>query len=190
MIVGAVLLLAAALGFVVAELFVPTHGVLAVIAGICALGAVVVASSVSVALGVGFGLVVVVATPAVFFYAAKIYPQTAVGKRVLLAPPSPAMTDSGEIPEAVVGDRGVAMTVLRPAGSVEIRGRRVNCVSEAEVIGLSLRGHSSKLIASRLGISEGTVTNHKRNVYEKLGIHSQSQLFSLFLEALTGGTAP
>jgi membrane-bound serine protease (ClpP class) len=149
-IIGAVLLLVAALGFVVAELFVPTHGVLAVIAGICALAAVVVASSVSVVLGVGFGLVVVVATPVVFFYAAKIYPQTAVGKRVLLAPPSPVMTDSGEIPEAAVGDRGVAMTVLRPAGSVEIRGRRVNCVSEAEVIGAGTAVEVIRVAGSRV----------------------------------------
>jgi membrane-bound serine protease (ClpP class) len=149
-IIGAVLLLVAALGFVVAELFVPTHGVLAVIAGICALAAVVVASSVSVALGVGFGVLVVVATPVVFFYAAKIYPQTAVGKRVLLAPPSPAMTERGEIPEAVVGDRGVAMTVLRPAGSVEIRGRRVSCVSEAEVIGAGTAVEVIRVAGSRV----------------------------------------
>lgn len=59
---------------------------------------------------------------------------------------------------------------------------------EVEVIGLSLRGHSSKLIAHQLGISEGTVTNHKRNVYDKLSIHSQSQLFSLFLAALADGS--
>ena len=60
---------------------------------------------------------------------------------------------------------------------------------EVEVVGLSLRGHSSKLIAHELGISEGTVTNHKRNVYEKLGVHSQTQLFSLFLTTLTGDPA-
>ncbi|MBL8269277.1 helix-turn-helix transcriptional regulator [Steroidobacter sp.] len=56
---------------------------------------------------------------------------------------------------------------------------------EVEVIGLSLRGHSAKLIARELGISEATVTNHKRNVYEKLGVHSQSQLFSMFLNTLS-----
>lgn len=58
---------------------------------------------------------------------------------------------------------------------------------EVEVVGLSLRGHSSKLIGRALGISDGTVTNHKRNVYEKLGVHSQSQLFSLFLSTLSDG---
>lgn len=61
---------------------------------------------------------------------------------------------------------------------------------EVEVIALSLRGHSAKLIARELSISEATVTNHKRNVYEKLGVHSQSQLFSMFLNTLTATDAP
>ena len=74
--------------------------------------------------------------------------------------------------------------VIRNMGAGQLTPR------EAEVIALSLRGHSSKLIAHRLGISEGTVTNHKRNVYEKLGVHSQSQLFSLFLETLSREPRP
>ncbi|MGS1120189.1 helix-turn-helix transcriptional regulator [Rhodanobacter sp. UC4436_H3] len=78
---------------------------------------------------------------------------------------------------------------IQSAGGIDgvIRNMRPEQITprEVEVIGLSLRGYSSKLIADQLGISEGTVTNHKRNVYDKLGIHSQSQLFSLFLDTLT-----
>ena len=134
MIVGAVFLLVAALGFVAAELFVPTHGLLALIAGVCALAAVVVASYASLTLGLFFGLAVVVAGPIIFFWAARIYPQTPVGRRVLLAPPLPSTTDAGDEPPVLAGDRGIAMTTLRPAGNVEIGERRINCVSEAEVI--------------------------------------------------------
>lgn len=79
---------------------------------------------------------------------------------------------------------------IHSAGGIEgvIRNMRRGQLTprEVEVIGLLLRGHSSKLIAHRLGISEGTVTNHKRNVYEKLAIHSQTQLFSMFLRTLSG----
>lgn len=79
------------------------------------------------------------------------------------------------------------------AGGIEevIRNMRPGELTprEVEVIALALRGYSSKLIARELEISEGTVTNHKRNVYDKLGIHSQGQLFSLFLDALTHGAA-
>jgi DNA-binding CsgD family transcriptional regulator len=48
-----------------------------------------------------------------------------------------------------------------------------------------LKGHSAKSMARTLDIEEGTVTNHKRNLYAKLGIHSQAQLFDRFLRTLT-----
>lgn len=55
---------------------------------------------------------------------------------------------------------------------------------EVDIVDLAIKGHSSKSIAHLLDISEGTVINHKRNVYSKLGISSQSQLFHIFLQAL------
>lgn len=60
---------------------------------------------------------------------------------------------------------------------------------EVDIIELSLKGHSSKSIAAQLSIGEGTVTNHKRNVYAKLAVNSQAQLFHLFLQALSRDTA-
>ena len=70
----------------------------------------------------------------VFFAVARLYPHTPIGRRLLLAPPPPQDTDDVQPDLPHVGDRGVAMTVLRPAGSVDIAGRRVNCVSEGEII--------------------------------------------------------
>jgi DNA-binding NarL/FixJ family response regulator len=49
-----------------------------------------------------------------------------------------------------------------------------------------LRGHSSKSIARDLGIAPGTVMVHKRNLFSKLGITSQYELFSLFIDKLSG----
>jgi DNA-binding CsgD family transcriptional regulator len=48
-----------------------------------------------------------------------------------------------------------------------------------------LKGHSAKSIAGALDIEEGTVSNHKRNIYAKVGVHSQAQLFDRFLRTLT-----
>jgi DNA-binding CsgD family transcriptional regulator len=42
-------------------------------------------------------------------------------------------------------------------------------------------------MAAVLNIEEGTVTNHKRNIYAKIGVHSQAQLFDRFLRTLTTG---
>ena len=55
---------------------------------------------------------------------------------------------------------------------------------EREVVECMLKGHSARSIAKLLEIEEGTVTNHKRNIYAKLEVHSMAQLFNLFLSSL------
>ncbi|WP_060481003.1 helix-turn-helix transcriptional regulator [Pseudomonas sp. NBRC 111119] len=54
---------------------------------------------------------------------------------------------------------------------------------ELEVGQLVLSGYSSKEIAGKLEISVETVKVHRKHMYSKLGIKSQSELFSLFLQA-------
>ena len=56
---------------------------------------------------------------------------------------------------------------------------------EREVTHLLLRGHSVKSAARALEIAPGTVMVHKRNVFQKLGISSQYELFSRFIEELS-----
>ncbi|MCY1261827.1 Bacterial regulatory protein, luxR family [compost metagenome] len=46
---------------------------------------------------------------------------------------------------------------------------------------LILQGHSNASIARLLGISEGTVKVHKHNIYQRLEISSNSDLFRLFI---------
>jgi DNA-binding CsgD family transcriptional regulator len=58
---------------------------------------------------------------------------------------------------------------------------------ETDIIELMLKGHAAKSMAAVLNIEEGTVTNHKRNIYAKIGVHSQAQLFDRFLRTLTTG---
>ncbi|WP_232818221.1 response regulator transcription factor [Zobellella maritima] len=53
---------------------------------------------------------------------------------------------------------------------------------EQEVTRLILQGYSSNAIAEHLSISPGTVKNHRKHIYSKLGINSQSMLFQLFLQ--------
>lgn len=56
---------------------------------------------------------------------------------------------------------------------------------EREVTQLLLRGHSAKSIARELSIAPGTVMVHKRNLFAKLGITSQYELFSRFIDELS-----
>ena len=65
-------------------------------------------------------------------------------------------------------------------------GKSVLTDRECEVTQMILRGHSSESIGFNLGISLGTVKTHRKNVYAKLAISSQSELLSLFLKSLQG----
>ena len=56
---------------------------------------------------------------------------------------------------------------------------------EREITQLLLRGHSTKSVARLLDIAPGTVMVHKRNLFQKLGITSQYELFSRFIDELS-----
>lgn len=55
---------------------------------------------------------------------------------------------------------------------------------EQEIVALILQGHSSKSAARELNISDSTIKVHRKNIYARLGISTQAQLFSLFLNHL------
>jgi DNA-binding CsgD family transcriptional regulator len=63
-----------------------------------------------------------------------------------------------------------------------------DCLSprERELAQLLLRGHSTASVGQRLGISTTTVKTHRKNLYTKLGVATQSEFFSLFLDSLNG----
>ena len=63
-------------------------------------------------------------------------------------------------------------------------GREHLSEREREVVHSILRGHSSKSIARLLAISPETVKQHRKSLHAKLGISSQAELFSLFLESI------
>ncbi len=55
---------------------------------------------------------------------------------------------------------------------------------EREIVRMVLRGHSSESIGKQCNITTGTVKIHRKNIYAKLGISTQSELFSLFISEL------
>lgn len=64
---------------------------------------------------------------------------------------------------------------------------------ERDVVRLILRGYPSKSVARELNISTQTEQVHRKNIYQKLGISSHSELFTLFFDAIArppAGTDP
>ncbi|GGE22774.1 helix-turn-helix transcriptional regulator [Aureimonas endophytica] len=86
-----------------------------------------------------------------------------------LAAPEPAAAALAGAAEPVL-DRAFATFC---AGLLSTRERMVTQ--------MVLRGHSTHSVAALFGIAEGTVKNHRKSIYAKLGIASQQELFSLFL---------
>jgi DNA-binding CsgD family transcriptional regulator len=62
-------------------------------------------------------------------------------------------------------------------------GRASLTAREVEVAMLTLSGFSTRAIAEKLTISFETVRAHKKHIYTKLNVNSQSELFALFYEA-------
>jgi len=81
-----------------------------------------------------------------------------------------------------------------PRGDDDVHQRLTKCFDnfgesvltrrERQISQLLLRGHSSKSIARELKIAPGTVMVHKRNLFGKLGISSQYELFALLIDDL------
>ena len=69
------------------------------------------------------------------------------------------------------GQAGAAATISHPLLSKR----------EQEIVTLVLKGHSTYAIAAALGLSPNTVKVHRRQIYAKLKISSQVELFHLFL---------
>ena len=56
---------------------------------------------------------------------------------------------------------------------------------EKAVLEMMLRGYSTDSSADKLGIALETVRRHRKSIYRKLDVSSQTDLFSLFLNAMS-----
>jgi len=66
----------------------------------------------------------------------------------------------------------------------EYFGQRIT-PREIQVVAQVFEGHSSEAISKNLGISVGTVRIHRRNIYAKLQVSSQQELFANFFKKMT-----
>ncbi|MFR5091991.1 MAG: helix-turn-helix transcriptional regulator [Adlercreutzia equolifaciens] len=76
------------------------------------------------------------------------------------------------------GRFGVAIEALAEAYQLSPR--------ETDVLRCLAMGYNSSTTASKLSISWNTVRTHTRNVYGKLGVHSQQELIALVDDATAG----
>lgn len=56
---------------------------------------------------------------------------------------------------------------------------------EKDVLELMLRGYSTEVSARRLDIARETLRRHRKNIYRKLDVNSQTDLFALFINSMS-----
>lgn len=131
----AFILLLLGLALVALEFFLPTGGVLGFLSVCTVLAAIVLAYLSGPLHGFLFLGVTVVAVPTVLAVAVKVWPETPMGRRLLLRPPSseevlPDDEDRRSL-RSLVGQTGRAKTKMLLSGAAVIGGRTVDAVSES-----------------------------------------------------------
>ncbi len=122
-----------------AELFIPTTGVLFVLGiGALIVGLVMTFTSGSHETGLVTLVAVFVAIPLFSTLVLRVWPQTPLGRRLFLANP-PEDDTLANMPvnlelENLRGRYGRTVSALRPSGTTEFDGRRIDTVSEGELI--------------------------------------------------------
>lgn len=130
----AIILLVVGLIIVLVEAFVPSGGLLGVLAGACLLTSIGLAFSQGMGTGLLFLAIVLVSVPTVFAIGMHYLPSTPIGRKLVLMPPQqdevdPATERDREM-QSMIGRVGRTITPLLPSGLTEIEGRRVDTTAE------------------------------------------------------------
>jgi membrane-bound serine protease (ClpP class) len=145
-LVFAVFLYFACAALILAEVFVPSGGIISIFALACVIvGGVIFFRHSATAGWVGV-VIALIMIPSVLVIAYKIFPATRFGKSVTLTPPQreqgDAVPDTTEL-KKLLGAVGVVLTPLRPVGMCDFSGQRVECVAEGGYVD---KGNKVKVI--------------------------------------------
>ena len=127
----AILLFVIAAALLVAEMLLPSHGVLGGLAVLAMVAGVVVCYRISHALALYVALGLTAAAPVVGGLWMKLWPKTPLGRRVILGPARPG---GAPVAQLAVGATGVVVSELRPMGVCEFDGERVEARAEHGVL--------------------------------------------------------
>ncbi|MBN1974510.1 MAG: hypothetical protein JW787_12800 [Sedimentisphaerales bacterium] len=119
---------------IIAEVFIPSGGLISIMAVCCVVGGIVVCFHISTLAGWIGIIMAIIMIPGVLIIAYKILPKTRFGKNVTLAPPErqqgDAVPDTHSLKE-MLGAVGTVISPLRPVGMCNFSGQRLECVAES-----------------------------------------------------------
>lgn len=143
-------LLGVALGLLILEIFVPSGGVIGIVALVVAIAGLVGLYRTDTLWGVAGTLAVIVSVPMALWTWVKVFPNTPIGRAMMGGDDSPGDGSFGDGPGAhapdgsrealgtgglpPVGSTGQALTDLHPSGFVEIDGKRYDALAQATLV--------------------------------------------------------
>ncbi len=147
LIVWGGVLLAIALVLLFVELFVPSGGLIGVVAGIAAIASVFAFARYDTTLGVAMGGAYFVLTPIIIWAMFKFWINSPITRKLILGGEEDAVAEQQGVSrseqarrerlaqlQALIGAEGTTVTPLRPVGVVKIQGQRVDALAETGVI--------------------------------------------------------
>lgn len=125
----------------VAEMFLPSGGILSIVSALCAVAGIIVLFIHDRAWGVAGLLSVLVMGPMAGVFLIKVWPHTPVGKAIF-GTPSEDEVQKQQLAEeqekmrwaSMVGKEGTVLTDLRPVGQVDIDGHRHEAICETTLV--------------------------------------------------------
>ena len=142
------------MALMIAELFLPAHGLLGLI-GLAILGfGIYETYNRNEIAGLLGAAAAVVLLPIGLVISVKTWHRTPVGRRI--SPPNPVLTERDRMPvedlRRFIGQVGRTATLLRPVGMCIFDGQRVECASEQGVIGPGVEVRAIQLVDRTLSV--------------------------------------
>ena len=156
-----IILFSVGVAILVAEIFLPSHGILTVVG----LGFLIAAVAKTYQLhgreaGTVATLACLLAVPTGAYFAVKYWRRTTIGR--MIAPPNPQLTsEDTSVPveeiQSMIGHTGTCVSPLRPVGICEFNGRRVSCVAQFGMIDAGATVEGVGMTGSNLTVAEKKV---------------------------------
>jgi membrane-bound ClpP family serine protease len=137
-IAWAILLLLIGCSLIVLEVFIPSGGIISILAGVAFITSLIIAFWEGPTTGPTTGLmfvgVMVFAIPTLIMLAFKYWPRTRMGKAFLGELPREDEVAPEDSRRTLIGRVGVARSKMLPSGAVEVDGQMIDAVTQGQAI--------------------------------------------------------
>lgn len=113
----------------VIDVFLPTGGILLILSGIAAVGAILFGFREGTTTGLIVTIIVLASIPVIFYAAIKLWPHTPIGRRILLSPPNSVGSSPMEQIAGLIGIVVKNTWPLAPMGQIKIGSQRYSARS-------------------------------------------------------------